>query len=519
MEKIIAVIDIGSSAVRLLVAQQENQHWKLLDKAEQPLALGKNLFHRDAIDRHTINRTVEILKGFQELMQPYGADRVEAIGTSRLRESKNWEMFIDRIYQQTGINVKVIDALEANQLAWTGVQNPLQAAVKNFKKQNILIMEVGAGHTDLMLLQQGSVAAAQTLPIGTLRYKQQIDEKFGTDSKKARTFIRNHASRIVRAISYELNLDTVSRLLIMGSGTLLAAEKIGSPLTENIMSIPRKKFEDFVKGITALSPEEIHDSLHIPWSEAELLYPALVILNTFVEYTRADEILVPSDSIRQSMLLSYAADKKALREIFSTQTLSSARRLMKHYHVDKEHGEFVREQAVKIFSALTKELGLDSFHQLLLETAALLHDIGNFISHSSHHKHSQYIIQNSDIFGLSAADKELVSQIARYHRRAKPQLSHTAYTSLSHAERIAVQKLAAILRVADALDRSHTQSAIIEKLEIQNDQLIIFTAHPGDLALEKLSLVEKGDLFEEVFGLKPILQYSDPALSGASNEH
>lgn len=504
--EIIAVIDIGSSAIRLLIAQSAGTDWSILDSAEQPLALGRDVFRTGTIDRRNINRAVEILRGFQELMAPYSVDRIVAIGTSALRESENREMFIDRVLLQTGIEVRVIDGVEANQLTWLAVRDPLQKGMSGFKRHNSLIIEVGAGNTDLMILQKGKIASAQALPIGTLRFLQKLDRRYDGSMKDVRGFFRSHTTRIVKAMSHELGLARVSKLVAVGSDARLVAARLGRRISDDLTVIPREAFRNFMNEIEALSPEEIIARLDLPWNEAELLYPALVIFDTFVEATRADEILVPSTSIRQGLLVNYASGRSALRDIFSTQVLAGARSLAKHYHADMKHAEFVREQALILYDALTGELGLKGYHRLFLETAAVLHDVGSFIGGTSHHKHAQYIVRNSDIFGLSQPDKELVGHIVRYHRRAKPQRSHNLYMALSRADRIVVQKLSALLRVADALDRAHTQAVAIEDLEIREDSMIIHTGFPGDLSLEELSLAEKGDLFRDVFGLKPVLR-------------
>lgn len=506
--EIIAVIDIGSSAIRLLIAQGgEKSEWELLDSAEKPSALGRDVFRKGFIDRRTMNQAVEILKGFQELMAPYGVNRIVAIGTSALRESDNREMFIDRVMLQTGIEVRVIDGVEANQLTWLAVRKPLSKAMSGFKRHNSLIIEVGAGNTDLMILQQGKISSSYTLPIGTLRFLQKLDQRFGSNISDVRGFFRNHASRTVKAMAHELGLSRISKLVAVGSDARLVASRLGKPLTDEITVIPRAAFSDFMTEIESYSPEEVVAKLDLSWNDAELLYPAMVIFNTFVESTRADEILVPSTSIRQGLLVDYAAGRNTLREIFSTQVLSAAKSLAKHYRTDMKHVQFVRKQAILLYDALNAELGLQGYNRLFLEAAALLHDIGIYIGGTSHHKHSQYIVQKSDIFGLSAADKEIVGHIVRYHRRAKPQRSHTLYMALQRDERIVVQKLSALLRVADALDRSHTQQIVISGLDIHKDRLIIHTSYPGDLSLEEMSLSEKGDLFENVFGLKAVLRF------------
>lgn len=503
----IAVIDIGSSAIRLLIAQGGPSEWALIEDAELPLALGRDVFRRGTIEHATINRAVEILKGFQELMAPYTVDRIAAIGTSALRESANREMFIDRVLLQTGIEVRVIDGVEANQFTWLAVREPLSKAMTAFKRHNSLIIEVGAGNTDLMVLRKGKIAGAHALPIGTLRFLQKLDHRFGGAGTDIRAFFRNQADRVVKAGSHELGLQRVSKLVAVGSDARLVASRLGRPLTDEVTVIPRDAFREFMAEIETLSPEELIARLDLSWNEAELLYPALVIFDTFVESTRADEILVPSASIRQGLLVNYAAGGST--EIFAAQVIAGARALAKHYRSDMHHAEFVRTQALILYDSLTAQLGLTGGPRLFLETAAILHEIGGFIGATSHHKHGQYIIRNSDIFGLSRTDKELVSQIVRYHRRAKPQRSHTTYMNLSRTQRIIVQKLSALLRIADALDRSHTQNIAIEELEITENRLIIHTAHPGDLSIEELSLTEKGDLFEDVFGLRPVLRFSE----------
>lgn len=518
-QEIIAVIDIGSSAIRLLIAQAETaadhpkmadrveSDWSVLDAAEQPLALGRDVFRSGQIARGTVNRAIEILNGFKELMAPYGVDRIVAIGTSALRESRNREMFIDRVLLQTGIEVRVIGGVEANQLTWLAVREPLEEVLPAGKKNNVLILEVGAGVTEMMFLRKGKMASAHSLPIGTLRFLQQLDDTAGSGSTRMRSFFRLHTRRTVNAMAHELGLSRVSRLVAIGGDARLVAARLGKPSDGGMAIIPRDAFSDFMAEIEDLSEQEIVERLGLPWSEAELLFPALVIYDTFVEATRATEIMVPSASIREGLLVNYAATPEALRALFATQVMAAARELAKHYRADMKHAEFVRELALRLYDDLTAELGLQGHHRNLLEVAALLHDLGGFIGGTSHHKHGYYIVKNSDIFGLADADKEIVANVVRYHRRAKPQRAHGPYMSLNRASRIVVQKLSALLRVADALDRAHNQLITITATEVKKDRLVIRTGFQGDLNLEELSLKEKGDLFEDVFGLRLVVRH------------
>ena len=500
--EIIAVIDIGSSAIRLLIAQSKpSGEWDLVDSAERPLALGRDVFCSGSIDRKTMNRTVAILQGFMELMVPYEVDRIVAIGTSALRESENREVFIDRVLLQTGIEVTVIDGVEANQLTWLAVRDPLEAIHTGFKRYKSMIIEVGTGNTELMILRKGNITASYALPIGALRYLQRIDSNIDGNVQES---FRHHASRNIEGISHELGLSKISKLVAIGSDIRLVASRLGNSLSPQMAIIPRAAFREFIREIETYNPDEIVERLNLPWNEAELLYPSLIILDEFVKSTRVEEILVPSGNIRQGLLVNYATGHSALREIFNAQAIEGSRGIAKHYHTDMKHAEFVRKQAIVLYDKLNTELNLKD--RILLESAALLHDIGAYISAASHHKHSQYIVENSDIFGLSAADKEIVGHIVRYHRRAQPRDSHASYMKLDRLSRIVVQELAALLRVADALDRSHTQSAAISDLKVGKNKMTIFTAYTGDISMEKLSLSEKADLFENLFGLKIVLR-------------
>jgi len=501
-QKIAAVIDIGSSAIRLLIAQKKPAgEWDLIDSAERSLAIGQDVFRSGSIERKTMNRAVAIFKGFIELMEPYEVDRVVAIGTSALRESENREIFIDRVLLQTGIEVTVIDGVEANQLTWLAVREPLEAIHTDFKSHKSMVIEVGAGNTELMILRKGRITASYALPIGTLRYLQRIDSKVNGSARKS---FRHHVSRNIGGISHEIGLSKISKLVAIGSDVRLVAYHLGDSLTSQMAVISRAAFGEFIKEIEDYNPDELVERLNTTWNEAELLYPGLIILNTFIQSTKANEIFVPSGNIRQGVLINYATDNSTLSEIFSAQVIAGSRSIAKHYHTDMKHVEFVRKQVLVLYDKLNTELGLKD--RLFLESAALLHDIGVYISTENHHKHSQYIIQNSDIFGLSAADKEIIGHIVRYHRRTQPRNSHATYMKLDRRSRIVVQKLAALLRVADALDRSHTQSAVISDLKVGNNKLTIFTSYAGDISMEELSLSEKSDLFENLFGLKVVLR-------------
>ena len=192
-------------------------------------------------------------------------------------------------------------------------------------------------------------------------------------------------------------------------------------------------------------------------------------------------------------------------EEIHTQIIASTIGLGRRYHFDERHASNVSEHCLFLFDKLTELHGMGRRERTLLEAAAWLHDIGAFIKANGHHHHSEYIVRNSEIFGLQRDDLTIVANIVRYHRKAGPSPSHINYMSLSREDRTIVLKLAALLRVADALDRGHTQHLTLESLELKEDHLLLQTDCQGDLSMERLSLVDKGDIFEDVFGYKVVV--------------
>jgi exopolyphosphatase/guanosine-5'-triphosphate,3'-diphosphate pyrophosphatase len=190
----------------------------------------------------------------------------------------------------------------------------------------------------------------------------------------------------------------------------------------------------------------------------------------------------------------------------STHILNSTRAVAEKYHVDLHHANHVCKLAGRLYDELKEQQWLNIEHKILLQAAAILHEVGIFVSSRAHHKHSYYIIANAEMFGFDPKQLEIVAHVARYHRRSKPKASHIEYTRLSREERMIINKLAAILRVADALDVNRTQDIKDFTCRIEDDEFIITTSVGGDLTLERRALAMKGDLFEEIYGFRARLE-------------
>jgi exopolyphosphatase/guanosine-5'-triphosphate,3'-diphosphate pyrophosphatase len=376
----------------------------------------------------------------------------------------------------------------------------------SFSKANSLIIEVGGGSTELMIMSRGKMVHASSLKIGTIRLEQQTrgawDSGFPLES-----YLREQLRITIEKLKEEQHLSKVRYAILVGGDARIIAYRIGEQLGDHYSIITKDALFEITEQLMQGTVEDCMDLLGISIHEAEALIPALLVYKIFLDEFIAIDILVPDVSIREGVLIETMLEEKGIWDkTYAKQIAASAWALARRYHVDESHTENVVQLAIKIFDQMPSEHGLFSRERLYLELAAILHDIGYFVSNSSHHKHGHYIVENSEIFGLAREDIQIVSNVVRYHRGSIPLRSHPEFNSLSREMRLVVMKLAAILRVADSLDRSHTQKITDVSLEFEDRNVLLNVQSTKDLEVERYALSSKGKYFEEVYGYKILLQ-------------
>ncbi len=503
-----AAIEIGSTGIRLLVAAiDKNGSLKVLDRAAKPSRIGRDTFTMGRISRDAIRETIAILNVFKEMLAGYGIspEAATTIGTSALREAANRDTFTDRVALQTGFKIRIIEDIEENHLMYLAVQQALQDERKFLSRSNSMILEVGGGTTEIMLLQRGKMVSTHSLRIGTLRLDEQMREA-GSSRNYLEEYLESNIKTACDLMADELKLDTIKSYIVIGSDARFAAYCLSGTAYPAYTVLSREQFIDFARSISAMSLEECISAYNISYTEAEGLASGLMIEALFLEKTSAETVIIPNVSIREGAILAEVSGlDKSIRRELTAQVLASARSLGKRYRYDEVHARNVAAISLEIFDFLSRDHGLGDHERLLLEIAAVLHDIGTYIRASGHHKHGEYIVSNSEIFGLNKNDIAIVSNVVRYHRHMPPSPMHLNYISLPREDRVTVMKLSAILRVADALDRNHTGRAMDSSFEKSGERFLIKPSQTLDYSMERLSLSAKGDLFEDVFGLEPVI--------------
>jgi len=508
----VAVIDIGASAIRMRIAEVVSTGTvRNLESLQQAVHLGKDTFSTGHIQPATIEECIKVLLGFRAVMAEYGVtrdDQIRAVATSAVREADNRYAFVDRLYMATQITVEVIEGAEENRLTYIAVQDVLRQE-EFLKSTDAIIVDVGGGSTELVLTQKGSVTFANSYRLGSLRMRESL-ETFRAPADRVRSILDQHIHRLVDQLYRNVPVDEVPYLVAISGDAQFAASLLSPEWADaRITAVDVKTFSSLAERLVPLPVDELVRKYRIPYQEAETVGPTLLAYLHLARAFHVKQVLVPKSSLREGLLKELALGGSWTEE-FSEQAVQSALALGEKYSFDEKHSKQVAELSVRLFHELQPEHRLEKRFELLLKIAALLHEIGMFIGDRSHHKHSMYIIMNSELFGLTKRDITLIALVARYHRRSTPRPYHEEYTSLDRDSRIAVAKMAAILRVADALDRDHMQQVGTMTFTREPGQFVITIQNgAADLTLARLALREKGNLFEEIFGMKAIVRSGD----------
>lgn len=513
-KEVVAVIDIGSSAIRMVIAEVGPKSTiRYLENLQKSVTFGKDVFTTGRMGHTVMREAIQVLKNFKEVAESYSVKRLHAVATSAVREAANRDNFVDQVFVRTGIDVEVIEGAEENRLELLAVEHALQNKF-DFDKKNCLIIEVGSGSTEIILTTQGEVSLTRTLPIGSIRLPEQVIAG-KTDSATMQRLIKRYTHVMTQEFRREYSLGAIETFIALGGHMRFLSKQMEEPSETGVAVLPAKKFSEIVKTISKMTAEDMVDTYGLAYQDAEVLYPSLLLYEGFLSDTQAEQILIPMVSIRDGLLLEMAQMVSgAKRSDVSRQVTNSARSLGRKYKYDEPHAVAVAQLSVKLFDLLREDHGLGPRERLLLEVSALLHDIGMFISPASHHKHSSYLINAAEIFGLRKVDKDIVSNVVRYHRRSVPQPSHVPYMSLPRTERSIVSKLASLLRVADAMDKSHQQKIRDFTLEKKDEAYTLWIPESvGDTSLEREALWKKGSLFMDVFGAALVLKQGSPSLA------
>jgi exopolyphosphatase/guanosine-5'-triphosphate,3'-diphosphate pyrophosphatase len=506
--ELVAVLDMGASAIRLVIGEiAAGQPIRTIEEASRGVQLGRDSFSSGAIRSKTIDAALTALDGFRRIIDTYGTTRIRAVATSAVREARNVDLFLDRIQGRTGITFEILDEAEESRLLFLAVKQALRRRAA-LRGAWTLVTEVGGGSTSITLLRKGQPNRSAVYALGAVRLRQQLNLNRLTHDVQI-ALLKRSIANVIDEIRRDCALDRVTYVVALGGDVRFAAAQIlESDAEDGVRDVPREAFIGFCDQIDRMDEDALIERFRLPAVDAATLVPSLLIYRTLLSETVARKLTVSDASLRTGLLLD-AADPGggASARDFEQQVLAAAEALGHKHRFDRAHGRHVADLAVQLFDALRDDHGLGDRERLLLQVAAIVHDIGIHVNLRAHHKHSQYLIAASQIFGLSNEETALVSNIARYHRRGLPQKSHLPYIVLDRGDRLIVNKLAAILRIANALDAERLQKVTRLALVRRERGWIIEISGTGDLTMEQLAATARADMFIETFGQELVIRW------------
>ncbi len=499
----VAVIDIGATSIRMAIADIDGDgNVRVLESLSQAVTLGKDTFTQRRIRKSSIEGCVRVLKSYRRLLLEYGIsrpDQVRVVATSAVREAANRLAFLDRVYIATGMEIEPLDEAEVNRITYMGIQ-PLLQSDPRLATSKCVVVEVGGGTTEVLVVQSGNVLFSHTYRLGSLRLLEML-EKYDAPPTKQRAIMESQIERVVAQIGEHVPRDTPLEMVAIGGDVRFAAANLLEAWdSTNLAYLAVDQLSAFTRKMLVMSDDEAVRKYGVSFQDAETIAPALLSYVLIARGFAQSEIAISDTNLRDGLL-----QDMAIRDVwtanFRSQIIRSAISLGRRFEFNEKHARHVATLCRKLFSELQSEHHLEPKLELLLYLAALLHEVGTYINARSNHKHAMYLIRNSELFGLSRKDVLLVALVARYHRRSSPQPQHEGYSTLDRADRVIVSKLAAILRLAIALDDS--RSGRISDIQCRSDskRLVIIAKGVEDVSVEQLALRQSGNLFEETYGL------------------
>ena len=516
----IAAIDIGSNSIRQIVADvSANGTIRVIDEMKAAPRLQSGLHETSALGAEPMRLAVESVTRMATLARQLGCKRVEAVATSAVRGASNGAAFLRQLREAAGLRVRLLGGEEEARLAF-------RSALAHFDlgRGRAVVMDIGGGSVEFALTAEGIVERYVSLPFGAVRLTEEFlaDRPAAKGVKKLRKAVRDDIRRVLpvrdwRGAEVIGSGGTFTNL----AGMVLNRQGIRVAHSVHGTRIPWHEIEHVLEMLQELTPTERLAVPGLNAARADIILAGLAIAAEVCERIEPRGLVVSAYGIREGLLLETAKVTPVVSDPGEARE-RSVREFAERCHFEEPHARQVQRLALQLFESLGSRIGCTPADRQVLADAALLHDVGYHINYQKHHKHSFHLIQHADFLGMTPDEQTVVAHVARYHRGSPPnRVKHTEYGALDRAMRERIQRLAALLRVADGFDRGH--AAAVEKLRVRwLRRALRITAQPSAAApsvrLELWGANRKKETLEEVAGAPVEIVAPDGTVVGNDDE-
>ncbi|WKN31851.1 Ppx/GppA phosphatase family protein [Porifericola rhodea] len=457
----IAAIDIGTNSIHMVIAKVSHNHnIQIIDREKEMVKLGVGVFATNRLSERAFQQGLETIKRYVQLADQRGADEIITAATSAIREAHNGGEFLHELVSATGISPETISGSKEARLIFKAVRNEIA-----LKGKNAMVIDIGGGSTEITVGNEQDILMGKSMKLGVLRLLDMFngEDKVGGEALGVlEAHIRFVARQIIaeaKELGFSRIIGTSGTIRTLGEAAHIAAG--GKPMKSvNAEVVKREDLESLTKQLLKMNVEKRAAVNGIGDKRADAIHLGGVLLVQLLQMADAKEITLCDASLREGLILDYLDHHaQAISEFPEAPDLRhrSAFQLAHQFNVDWEQKNHVAYLALQLFRQTKKIHKLGDFEQDILEYAALLHSVGQYIRFERYHKHSRYIIAHAGLRGFNDEEILLISQVARYHRKAEPKKKHKKFRRLSKEQRHTVKVLSGILRVAVSLDRTKNQ--------------------------------------------------------------
>ena len=508
----LAAIDIGSNSIKLIVVEaSSSDSFAVLAREKESVRLGHETLRKQRLAPEAIERAAETIKRFRSIAEARGAERLVAVATASVREAHNSAQFIKEIDRQTGVSVEILSGIEEARLI--GVASSQGCAAAGVCLLNI---DIGGGSTEISIMRDGVPAELFSLKLGAVGLTERFISNDPPKPKELRSLreeIRaalERPSRELDGMRWQQATGTSGTILSIGEAIRVHSsrergqgEEGAQPVATEIALSQLEVFNERAAHMTTLERRGMHG---ISSQRADIVIAGGQILEGAMRSLSVNLLRTCDYALREGVIIERLREMEAearppVSDV-ADQKLRGVYAVGRRFGYEEAHAQQVTRLAEILFDSLAESYGMTRHQRTLLSAAALLHDAGYHIAHESHHKHALYLIKHSELTGFSEAERNVIANVARYHRGAVPKERHTDYASLNQTDRETVWRLGAIVRVADALDRRYdgrvgdlrfTLDGRVAHLQLRSEQ---------SCDREIQAAEQKADMFELAYGCK-----------------
>jgi exopolyphosphatase / guanosine-5'-triphosphate,3'-diphosphate pyrophosphatase len=502
------VIHIGSEQVSLQIVEYVSlDDMRVAERVSSQVTLGEEAFKNGKISFVAVREICELLKGYRRILNEYGVKDYRLLATTAIREAENQQYIIDQIRVKTGFVVEVVDMTQEIFYKYIALFRSIERNGLAKEQEGILFVDISSGGLGITLYEAGALHYHQNIQIGALRIKESF-EKYQRESVHFYQALSEYINSTIEPVEKELNLHKLKYLVLSGIETGLLLKMLGRREATKLTFLDVQELLQLHERVAALNLPQLMQAFDLTEQRAEMVLPTLLLYKQIMAMSHVTEIVISNDQFGDGITISHIGEKTgdAWLRIIEEQIISLAHALGQKYQYDPNHSGGVEEVSLLLFDRLVKIHGLGKRERFLLKIAAVLHDIGKYVSLRRHYFYSYRLIFSTDILGFSEKEKALMANVAYYHSKGSPSETDANFADLDPAHKITLSKLAAIMRLADAIDRSHLQKATIREIALTGEEFIITVTADADISLEEWTFLDKAEFFESVFGIKPILK-------------